>query len=322
MKVGIVGLGYMGAAHARVYRRIEGCELVGICDADSGKKSLADTYQTTFFSDYNELFREGLDAVSICTPTVSHAEIANSAFECGCHVLVEKPFAFDVEEAYGVLKKAQGSGRLLGVGYIERFNPAIRKLKELLDVSEIFSTVSLRFGPGGPRIKDIGVLMDLGSHEVDLLNYVMGVRPKVLSSQFSFSSNGRFEDYAYVSLSYGHVHSHMETSWLPQYKKRHLSVYGNERFFALDYAQQTLKSCRAPPKVQVEHVSWQDFLWMSRNIEEEIPVTPGEPLNLELLCFLESIRKGELVEPLCDGCAAIDVLEIVDEAKAVSERRF
>jgi UDP-N-acetylglucosamine 3-dehydrogenase len=318
IKVGVIGLGNIGTAHMRIYKRIKNCDLVGVCDSDPKRRQYAETYHTKFFNDYKELLKERLDAVSICTPTTSHAGIALDVLESDCNILVEKPFVIKKAEAQEVLSKAKRSGRLVAVGYVERFNPAIAKLKEMIELSGIYSTLSLRFGPGSPTRTDIGVLLDLGSHEIDALNYLMGVRPEVLYSQLSRGSNSSFEDYAYISLKYGHIHCHIETSWLPRYKLRLLSLYGNERFYSLNYAQQTLIAHRPPPKVHFENGNWQDTLWISRNIEEGIPIVPGEPLKLELQCFLESAVKGEALSPLCGGGEAVDVLEVAEKALALS----
>ena len=314
MKVGVIGFGHMGFAHVRVYKRLKECELVGICDTDVEKKPLADTCHTQFFTSYKELLKEELDAVSICTPTSTHREIALEALESDMHVLVEKPFVTSMESGKDIVKKATDTGKLLAVGYVERFNPAVNKLKEILDLSQIYSTLSLRFGPGTPRVKDMGVLLDLGSHEIDILNYLMKIRPEILYSHVSYNSNHNFEDYAYVSLKYNHVHSHIETSWLTQYKIRLLILYGNEKFYTLNYAQQNLKSHRPPPKVKIEKGNWQDTLWISRNIEEEIPIKLEEPLKLELQCFLKSIKKGEIMDLLCSGYDALEVLKIIEKA--------
>lgn len=93
-----------------------------------------------------------------------------------------------------------------------------------------------------------------------------------------------------------------------------MNLYGNNRFYTLNYAQQNLKSCRAPPKVKIEYGSWEDILWLSRNVEEDIPVSPTEPLKLELKHFIKSIKKGEVLEPLCNGKEALQVLEIIEKA--------
>jgi len=213
-----------------------------------------------------------------------------------------------------MVKKAATMDRLLAVGYIERFNSAVRKLREVVDFSQIYSTVSMRFGPFPPRTKYSGVFLDLASHEIDILNYLTKIQPEVLYAHFSSRSNNSFEDYAYISLKYGHMHSHIEASWLPNYKLRLIHLYGNERFYALNYAQQKLKAYRAPPEAKIEHGSWNDILWLSRHVEEDIPVSATEPLVMELQCFIESVKRNEVLDPLCNTQEALQVLEVTDSA--------
>ena len=310
VKVGVIGLGFMGSAHARVYNKLKECELVGICDSNSDKKHLAKKYNCKFFEDSEDFLSENLDAVSVCTPTSMHRDVVIDALEKDKHVLVEKPIADNLRNGEDMAKKADKMGRLLAVGYVERFNPALSKLKEIVDFSQIYSTVSIRFGPLPPRIKDSGVFLDLASHELDILNYLTKMQPVVLYTHFSSSSNSVFEDYAYVSLKYGHIHSHIEASWLPNYKLRLINLYGNEKFYILNYAQQNLRCYKSPPKAKMEHGSWNDILWLSRNVEEEISVLSNEPLELELKCFLESVKRNEVLEPLCSTEEGLQVLKI------------
>ena len=314
VKVGVIGAGVMGSLHSRIYSQLEECELIGICDIDPSKKQVADKYQCKFFTDSNELLKEEMDAVNICTPTFSHKDIALEALEMDKHVLVEKPFTIDVKSGEEIVKKARETGKLTVVGYVERFNPAVTKLKELVDFSEIYSTISIRVGPGTPRIKDIGVLLDLGSHEIDILNYLTETSPKIIYTHISHTSNNNNEDYAYLSLKYAQMHSHIEASWVPNYKIRSLSLYGNDTFYTLNYAQQKLQSCRRPPRFKVENKNWNDFLWMSRNIEEDIPFTIQEPAKLQLKHFIASIKKGEVMDPICTGQDSLEVLRIVEKA--------
>jgi UDP-N-acetylglucosamine 3-dehydrogenase len=312
VKVGVIGLGFMGSAHARVYSKLKGCELVGICDSNSEKKHLAEAYNCKFFENSEDFLKEDLDAVSVCTPTSMHRDVVVDALEKGKHVLVEKPFADSLSHGDEMTKKASKMDRLLAVGYIERFNSAFRKLREIVDCSQIFSTVSMRFGPFPPRTKYSGVFLDLASHEIDILNYLTGAQPEVLYSHFSSRSDNSFEDYAYISLKYGHIHSHIEASWLPNYKQRLINLYGNEKFYVLNYAQQKLKAYRAPPKAKIERGSWTDILWLSRHIEEEIPVSASEPLVMELQCFIHSSKKHEVLDPLCSPQEALQVLKVAD----------
>ena len=318
IEVGVVGLGYMGSAHARVYSKLKECELVGVCDINPSKKYLAETYECKFFKRIEDFLKVDLDAVSICTPTSSHKQIALEALKENKHVLVEKPLTTTVKDAEKILKARKSE--MLAVGYIERFNPAVDKLKEIVGFYDIYSTVSLRFGPYPPKIKDIGVLLDLTSHEIDMLSYLTKTQPEVLYAYVSSNLNNSFEDYAYISLKYGHIHSHIETSWLPTYKLRLINIYGNKSFYSLNYAQQKLKCYRAPPQVKIDSGSWQDILWLSRNVNEDISVSQTEPLELELKCFIESIRKGEVLNPLCSGEEGLAVLKIVEKSHRMSVR--
>ena len=302
----------MGSAHARVYSKLKDCELVGICDTNSDKKPLAKMYNCEFFEDSKEFLKQSLDAVSVCTPTSMHRVTVENALDNGKDVLVEKPFADSLKNGEQMVKKAEKMGRLLAVGYIERFNSAVRKLYEIVDFSKIYSTVSMRFGPFPPRTKYSGVFLDLASHEIDILNYLTNIEPKVLYSHFSSRSDNGFEDYAYISLNYGHIHSHIEASWIPNYKLRLSHLYGNDKFYALNYAQQKLVSYRAPPKAKIEHGSWNDILWLSRHVEEDLPISASEPLSLELQCFIDSVKKDEILDPLCTPQEALKVLKVAD----------
>jgi UDP-N-acetylglucosamine 3-dehydrogenase len=313
VKVGVIGLGLMGSAHVRVYSRLEGCELVGICDSAGSKKYLAEKYGCKFFERVSDLLKEDLDAISICTPTSTHKEMALKALEKSKDILVEKPLATNVEDADHVIKRAKKSG-LLAVGFIERFNPVVTKLRETVDFDDIYSTVSMRFGPGSKRIRDVGVLLDLGSHEIDLLRYLTKAEPEVLYSYVSNDSEGKFENYAYISLKYGQLHSHIETSWLPNYKLRCANLYGNKKFYSVNFAQQKIKTYRAPPKIEINYGNWEDILWLSRNVSEEISISPAEPLELELKCFVKSVKEGEVLDPLCSGQDGLEVLRIIERA--------
>lgn len=314
VKVGVVGLGFMGSAHARVYSKLKGCELVGICDSDVKKWHLADAYGCSFCSSFEDFFGQDLDAVSVCTPTSMHRDVVLAALGHGKHVLVEKPFADSLVYGNEMARKAAELDCLLAVGYIERFNSAVAKLKEVVDCSQVFSTVSMRFGPFPPRTKYSGVFLDLACHEIDILNYLFQTEPEVLYTHFSNKSDNSFEDYAYISLKYGHIHSHIEVSWIPNYKLRMINLYGNEKFYGLNYAQQKLTSYRAPPKAQIEHGSWNDILWLSRHVEDEIPVSVSEPLAAELQCFVDSVKKNEIIDPLCTPVDALKVLKVMDSA--------
>ncbi|MEJ2271321.1 MAG: Gfo/Idh/MocA family oxidoreductase [Candidatus Bathyarchaeota archaeon] len=314
IKVGVIGLGFMGSAHARVYNKLKNCKLVAICDKDPTKKELAKNYNCNFHQDYESFFSEEMEAISVCTPTSLHKSVVLEALEKDKHVLVEKPFATSFKDGKSMFEKAVSKNRLMAVGYIERFNSAVSKVIENVDFSQIFSTVSMRFGPTPPRVIDSGVFLDLASHEIDLMNFFTKKQPEVLYAHFSKNSDSEFEDYAYISLKYGHIHSHIEASWIPNYKLRLSHLYGYENFYTVNYAQQKLTSYRSPPRAKIENGSWDDILWLSRHVEEQISVSSSEPLVLELQCFIDSVNKNRILEPLCSTKEALQVLKVTDSA--------
>ena len=148
-----------------------------------------------------------VDVLDICTPTSSHVEFALRALKKDKHVFVEKPLAASYKQGLKIVEEAAKRNRIVSVGYVERFNPAINILREKIDFSKIRSTISIRFGPLPPRIKDVGVLMDLGSHEIDILNYLFNCLPDVLYAHVLKNSGKKFEDHAYASLKYKKCHS-------------------------------------------------------------------------------------------------------------------
>jgi len=126
-----------------------------------------------------------------------------------------------------------------------------------------------------------------------------------------YNNHNDLENHATLSLEYGKKSSHIEVSWIPNYKLRNLYIYESNKYFILDYILQKLISYRAPPRATFETMNWDDFLWISRNIEENIPVEINEPAKLELKCFIHSIKKDKLLEPLCQPFEALEVLKVL-----------
>ena len=173
LRVGVVGTGAMGQNHVRIYHEMEGVELAGIADVDEQRvNSLAKQYEIEGFTDYRQLFDHDLDAVSIVVPTKLHRQVVFEALEAGLDVLVEKPIADTIENANAMIAKAKEVNRNLMVGHIERFNPAVMRLKEIIEsgiLGKIVSISTRRVGPYNPRIRDVGVILDIGVHDICLL---------------------------------------------------------------------------------------------------------------------------------------------------------
>ncbi|WMW23225.1 UDP-N-acetylglucosamine 3-dehydrogenase [Methanolobus mangrovi] len=293
LKVGVIGAGAMGKNHIRIYSEMPGVELVGISDIDRELvEGLAQQYNTKAFTDYMELLAEGLDAVSIVVPTKMHRKVAIDAIEAGAHVLVEKPIADTVENAKAIIEAADSNGRLLMIGHIERFNPAVIKLKEIIEeglLGKIVSISTTRVGPYNPRIRDVGVILDIGVHDIDIISFLYG-RPVNQVYAVAGADIHSFEDHATIHMRLDHEFSGLvEVNWLTPHKVRKLTAVGVGGVAYLDYIDQT--------------VELHDSGWVRK-----AKIEPKEPLKNELEYFIDCINKGKKPEPCgTDGNHALKV---------------
>src|SRR6266699_1631758 len=171
MRVGVIGVGAMGQNHARVYAEI--ADVVGIADPDvKAGGAVSNRFNVSYFTDHRSLLKEDLDAVSVCVPTHLHAAVARDVIASGTALLVEKPMAGNVPEAQGIVDAARDARVVLAVGHIERHNPAIAAIKKALDAGQYgdLVTASARRVSSFPgRVRDVGVVMDLGVHDIDIM---------------------------------------------------------------------------------------------------------------------------------------------------------
>ena len=174
MRVGVVGVGSMGRNHARVLSDI--AELVGVADADINVATeLANRFDTRAFATFDELLALDMDAVVVATPTVYHYEYVSKAIDKGLSVLVEKPITPSSKEGRKLVDMAEAAGVTLGVGLIERHNPVITAVKNAIDKNafgDMITTSSKRVSSFPARIRDVGVIMDLGIHDIDIMRYI------------------------------------------------------------------------------------------------------------------------------------------------------
>lgn len=293
LRVGVIGAGAMGKNHIRIYSEMPDVELAGISDIDRALvEELAEQYQTKAFTDYKELLAEGLDAVSIVVPTKMHRQVAIDAIDAGAHVLVEKPIADTVENADAIIKAAKDKKRLAMVGHIERFNPAVIKLKEIIDsglLGKIVSISTTRVGPYNPRIRDVGVILDIGVHDIDVISYLYG-RPVNQVYAVAGADIHSFEDHATIHMRLDNEFSGLvEVNWLTPHKIRKLTAVGVDGVAYLDYIDQS--------------VELHDSNWIRK-----AKIESKEPLKNELEYFIDCINKGKQPEPCAaDGKHALKV---------------
>src|SRR5450756_1612736 len=176
LRVGVVGVGVMGSNHARVFIGLPGIELVGVADPDRKQADfVARTLGCAAVADVGELLDLNVDAITIAAPTHLHRDIALACTARGVHILVEKPIASSVEEGNEIINAARRAGVTLMVGHVERFNPAVEAIKEALRNEDILSIAITRVGPFPPRMSNVGVVIDLAVHDIDLIRWFTAV---------------------------------------------------------------------------------------------------------------------------------------------------
>ena len=293
IRVGVIGTGAMGQNHVRIYSEMEGVELAGISDVDQKRvEAMATQFKTKAYTDYKKMFAEGLDAVSVVVPTKLHKQVVLDALESGIDVLVEKPIADTTENADLMIAAAKKAGKILMVGHIERFNPAVIRLKEIIDsgiLGKIVSISTKRVGPYNPRIRDVGVILDIGVHDIDIISYLYG---KKINSVYAIAGADihSFEDHASIILRMDHNFAGVvETNWLTPHKVRQLTAIGVKGVAYLDYINQT---------VQLHDNGW----------IRKAKVEQSEPLKNELKYFIDCVATGKKPNPSGeDGKHALEV---------------
>jgi len=293
MRVGVIGAGAMGQNHIRTYSLMKGVELVGIADVDKARaEALAKQYGTRAFGNYNDMLKLGLDAISVVVPTTLHRRVALDVISAGSNLLVEKPIADTIDNAEAITFAADNAGVKLMIGHIERFNPAIAKTKQIINEGKLGKVVSIstsRVGPYNPRIRDVGVILDIGVHDIDIISYLYNSH---VTEVYAIAGKEihTFEDHASLFLRYdGDRAGVVETNWLTPHKTRKFTVIGTEGVAYGDYIEQ---------KVVVHDKEW----------VREAKIEKKEPLACELESFLASCSNGR--EPVTTGEDGIHALNV------------
>ena len=293
VRAGVIGIGSMGSNHARVYSELPDVELIGVADVNETLAiSVAQSYGCKPYADYHDLLGENPDVLSIAVPTSLHKKVALDAIKRGINILVEKPIADTVENADEVIKAARENKVKLMVGHVERFNPAIIKLKQLIGSGLLGSVVSIsakRVGPYNPRIRDVGIILDLGTHDIDIMSYLYGEKIKEVYASAGSVVHSH-EDHAIITLNFDSGSSGViDTNWLTPHKVRNLAVIGSEGIAEVNCIEETLRIF--------------DQEWVrDAKIERE------EPLKLELLHFVDCVQHDK--KPLVSGEEGKHALEV------------
>ena len=295
--VAVIGCGVWGVNHARVYAGLEKVKLIKIADTDPERRRLAEKFDAECCADPRDIYRdEEVEAVSICTPTVTHARLAREALQAGKHVLVEKPMATKLSEAEELVRLSEKEGLMLAVGLVERFNPAVAETLRLVKdgcVGQLLTVHASRLSRRPDRVGDVGVVKDLAMHDVDVVTTVLGAQPVSVFSRCGSLSHS-FEDYAHLSLIYaGAASGFVEANWLTPRKVRRLTVTGSEGVIRVEYLSQL---------VSVERLN--EFTRIDKGYRE--------PLELELRDFVDAVLDDR--EPTVTGVDGVNALRICEAA--------
>ncbi|MGB9958968.1 MAG: Gfo/Idh/MocA family protein [Candidatus Bathyarchaeales archaeon] len=297
--VAVIGAGFWGKNHARVFKELEETELIAVCDINGEKaKSLAKQFGVEAYTNVGKMLRRtDIEAVTVCTWSTSLAKEALKALKAGKHVLVEKPMAANSRQAEKLLNTAEKEGLHLTVGFLMRFIPGIQYIKEGIEkrtIGELVCATAKRVSQWPERIGDVGVVKDLAIHDIDIMRYLFGFDPVCVYAKAGNMKHKRFEDYAHIMLTFeGGKNAFIESNWLTPYKTRVLVVTGSEAIAKLDYITQELTIENAKETVQ-PRLPWQ------------------EPLKLELRHFANCILNKE--NPLVTGMDGLKAIKIAEAA--------
>lgn len=311
--VGVIGIGSMGRNHARVYSELENANLVGVADLDvKSAKQIAKRFNTNWYKDYKELLKK-VDAITIATPTSTHYRIAQDAINQGKHVLIEKPISNSIKETQKLIDSVKQQGTILSVGHIERHNPVVLHTKRLLRNKSVGSPVTIsgrRVSSYPARIRDVGVIHDLGIHDIDVMRFLANDEVESVYALAGGGSKTLHEEHANILLRFKKgVNGFIEVNWLTPMKVRKLSLTCSTHFVELDYMAQSLR-ISSSEFLEVDDVNLYQ-LPLEYHIRN-ISLKKQEPLKNELINFLEAIKKNR--KPLVTGEDGLRALEIAEAA--------
>jgi len=296
LRVGVVGLGVMGKNHARVLSELPGVTLVGVADPDQAQvEFVTSRLGCAGFASLEALLDAGIDALTVAAPTQLHTAISLAAIARGVHVLVEKPIAHTVEEGRRIIDAAEKAGVTLMVGHVERFNPAVQSIRQAIAGDDILSIQITRVGPFPPRMSDIGVVIDLAVHDIDLIRWFTGSEIAEIQPQTN-SIHAAREDIALLQFrTESGVLAHINTNWLTPFKARTVHVATRNKYISGDLITRQVTECfdyKPDGSYSMRHLS----------------VAYAEPLRAELVAFVDSVRNRTApVTGGADGLASLDI---------------
>ncbi len=319
-RIGLIGFGYWGPNLARNLHAIPNCDLSAISDASPTRLQKAkDLYRaTTFFESGEALIDSNIEAVAIATPAHSHYPLAVAALQADKHVLVEKPLAMTVDEAEELVELAAARARVLMVGHVFEYVPAVRHIKALLDkhaIGETYYLYSTRVNLG--RIQtDINVLWSIAPHDISIYLYLLGQMPERVSARGAKYLNGQVEDVIFLTLHFpGGIMAHVHASWLDPSKVRRLTVVGSEKMIIYDdLAAEGKVKVYDKGAIRATDPQYGEYQYRLHSGDIAIPKLPLlEPLRMECEDFVRAIQTGS--RPQTDGANGLRVVRVLEAAQ-------
>lgn len=291
INIGVVGVGHLGAIHAKDYTRIKGVKLVGVCDCNIERSlEIGKKFRAASYSDYEELF-DKVTAVSIAVPTSLHYNVAKDFLKHGIHVLIEKPITKTLSEANELIEIAKEKNLILQVGHIERFNSAVLAIEPYLKKPKFIECQ--RLGPFHARVKDVGVVLDLMIHDIDIVLGLM--QQEVVNIEaVGLSSVSDHEDVANVRLTFedGTI-ADITASRVTKDVVRKMRIFQEDSYVSLDYVTQEAAIFR---KVE------------DKIVREKITIKKKAPLKKELKSFISCVRENK--KPIVSGVEGRRALQV------------
>lgn len=305
IKLGLIGTGHMGQYHVNVAVGLANeYEIAGIYDASAARRAeIADRFSVKGFEDIDALI-DASEAVVVAVPTAHHYEVAKKALEKGRHVLVEKPMTTSAEQARELVGLAESRGLILQVGHVERFNGAVLELRRVVDKPLLIE--SRRLAPNSGRILDVGVVMDLLIHDLDITMNLVGEEVKFVDAR-GVARTGKHEDVATAVLQFeGGCVATITASRLTQAKVRTLTITQESAYIILDFSTQDIDIHRQATSAYL--MTREELKYRQESFVEKIFVHKDNPLRQEHLHFVKCVR-GQTT-PIVDGQSDIRTIEI------------
>lgn len=318
LRAGLLGLGMMGRHHARVLGSLDGVDLVAVADPGGDPHGVAGGRPR--FESVEQLIEQGLDYCMVAVPTVYHEAVGLALAEAGVHAIIEKPLAPDPPSAQRLAKAFADRGLLGAVGHIERYNPALQQARARLEAGElgdVYQVATRRQGPFPSRIADVGVVKDLGTHDIDLTAWVTQQAYTSVAARTAYKSGREHEDLVAVVglLTNGTVTNHL-VNWLSPLKERVTIITGERGAFVADTLTADLSFYA---NGQIRH-TWDDIANFRGVTEGDViryAIAKPEPLRIEHEQFRDAVLgKDADIVTMDQGLATVAVAEACIESAA------